>query len=99
MLFFSPDPKNILQRLVAELENIHPSTEVSVEDNNNVHSGDKKTSTDIGKKKDDKTIQELFIQIQNEMERVASLGFHLVLVIDGLNSVKSSTKTAKVSQY
>ncbi|CAG5114750.1 unnamed protein product [Candidula unifasciata] len=81
------DPKSIMQRILAELQFIN-GTEV----NRDLGAEHKQSVID---KVYNNEFHDIYVNVQNEMQHASSDGKQVVIIIDGLNRVTASSKTAK----
>lgn len=87
-LLFCLDPKSIMQRILAELQHIN-GTEVK----ENLESEHKQSVIDNVNVNE---FHDIYVNVQNEMQQASSGGKHVIIIIDGLDKVTASNKTAKV---
>ncbi|CAL1529408.1 unnamed protein product [Lymnaea stagnalis] len=81
------EPKNILKRILSELQYINGSQSKENDvDNEDATVGNKLSSNDF---------HDIYLSVKNEMEHASSDGKNVLIIIDGLEKVKSSVKTAK----
>lgn len=83
------DPKSIMQRILTELEHINKAAMNKDEGKETVSSQSVHSSA----------FHDIYVSVQNEMEKATSNGKFVFIIIDGLNRVTASAKTAKVGIY
>ncbi|KAH9496124.1 hypothetical protein Btru_012115 [Bulinus truncatus] len=81
------DSKSILQHILAELKHIN-GTESQVQNDTDLAEG-------VGLKSESNDFHEIFLSVQTELVHASTDGRNILIIIDGLEKVKASSKTEK----